>query len=41
MILKLSMKTKLKRYVPWYINYVAIPKGSEILNLGTDDLTFR
>ena len=30
-----------KSYVPWYINFVAIPKGSEILNLGTDDLTFR
>lgn len=30
-----------KSYVPWYIHFVAMPKGSEILNLGTDDLTFR
>lgn len=30
-----------KSYVPWYIHFVAIPKESEILNLGTDDLTFR
>lgn len=30
-----------KSYIPWYIHFVAMPKGSEILNLGTDDLTFR
>lgn len=30
-----------KSYVPWYIHFVVVPKGSEILNLGTDDLSFR
>lgn len=30
-----------KNYTPWTINFVAVPKGCEILNLGTDDLTFR
>lgn len=30
-----------KNYIPWYIHFVIVPKGCEILNLGTDDLTFR
>lgn len=38
---KTFRKFVFKQLVHYDIYFVAIPKGCEILNLGTDDLTFR